>query len=173
MSAVRMYSTCTAVPRSGPRLAAVSTTASVCPVIGTGEPGTGTATWASSAVNSTPSATRPASRARTAGTRSARTSGRDGRAGDEAATEPPRTTECGATPQVTGSLPYLAGGLRAGRRADAGSADQPHRGVDRHGAVRDVRAGQQHAPLGQGDGCVGEVQPAHQPAPPPEDQAVS
>jgi hypothetical protein len=51
--------------------------------------GTGTDAWASSAVNSTPSATRPTLRARTSGTRSASTSGRAASAGVEAvATNP-------------------------------------------------------------------------------------
>src|SRR3712207_9517403 len=89
-----MYSACTATPRTGPSDAAVSTTASVCPVIGTGEPGTGTDTWASSAVNSTPAVTRSTLRARTAGTRSASTSGRDRGTGSEAATtEHPGTAD--------------------------------------------------------------------------------
>src|SRR4028118_2148048 len=84
-----MYTACTATPRTGPRLAAVSTTARVCPVTGTGEPGTGTETWASRAVNSTPIATRTTFRARTAGTRSARTNGRVGNAGTEAVAKDP------------------------------------------------------------------------------------
>ena len=70
------YSTIPARARRQPRAAAPSSTAKVCPVIGTGVNGSLTASWAANPVKAANPTTRTASRTRSPGSTSASTSWR-------------------------------------------------------------------------------------------------
>src|SRR4051812_46834522 len=84
-------------------------------------------TCASRAVKTTPRATRPTSRARTAGTRSASTSGREGSAGVEAvATDPPGMSKRQVLRGVCRTGPEAPrGGWASDRREGAGRVVRP------------------------------------------------